>query len=111
MIRIAYMCRGTFDVLIDKIQKYDVPYFYVVDRGNGSSCCIQVNGPAYLETAIPNKFLTVEQKNCLMACLRRNRQKGLKYNNWEYMIDLMIEFGYKYVYESTKKSIPYYNNL
>ena len=109
MIRIAYMCDRTFDILIDETPKYDVPYFYVVDRGNGSSCCIQVNGPAYLET--PKRFLTADQKRCLMVALRRNRQKDIKYNNWQYMCDLMIENGYKYVNETTKRSIPYYTNL
>lgn len=111
MIKIASMCNGQFDIIIDDTQKYEVPYFYVIDRETGKQCCIQVNGPAYLETEIPNMFLTPDQKRCLVSCLKRNAFKGMKCSNWQYMIEMMCVCGYKYLSEYTKMSMPYYQYL
>ena len=103
MVTIAKMCGKRFEIRIDETPKYDVPCFYVVDTETEDRFCIQVNGPAYMNTG---KFLTNEQKNCLMTCLKKARRK-----NWIYMIDQMIERGYKNVYDSTKNSIPYYQYM
>ncbi len=111
MTKIANFCKNQFSIEVDTTPK-EIPYFYVVDNKNKTIvCAIQVNGPAYFDIGVATKFLTIDQKKRLVACLKRNRCRACNYNNWQYMCDLMRVLGYKNIDDGRRMTLPYYEYM